>query len=496
MRRRSVYITGSLIIGVIIGLIIAARFDFSPPAETQSIGPTATADSFKDAVVNVAKTTGRAVVSISTERTTRFGGGGSRTYRFEAPFEDFFGNDDVFRRFFDDFFGGVPEREYRSMGLGSGTIIDQEGYILTNEHVISGADKISVTLPDGRKFNAEVKGKDTRSDLAVIKINARNLPVAELGNSDNLRIGDWVVAIGNPFGYVLDNPEPTVTAGVISALHRSLGRVLARDRDYGDLIQTDAAINPGNSGGPLVNLEGKVVGINVAIFSTTGGYQGIGFALPINSAKRIISRLISGEKILYGWMGVSAQDLTPELAEHFGVSDTQGALVAGVVKDGPAEKAGIKEGDIIRKFGDEEIENVRKLVSVVTKTEVGKKVNVLVLRDKKEIKLVVKVSERPEDLEKEITSWKETRAWRGMQVEEISPELAQRYRIEERQGVVIVNIEPASPASEANLIPGDVILGINREPVNNLSDYQRLTKDLKDSALIKTQRGYFLVKNE
>jgi len=495
MSRKSFYVVSALLAGIIVGLIVAADFDFSKPADTQDIKYAVT-DSFQDAVVNVVNTTGEAVVSISTEYTRRLGG--AQRYYFGSPFEEFFGGDDFFRRFFEDFFGDVPQREYKQMGLGSGTIIDADGYILTNEHVVSGADKISVSLADGRKFDAEIKGKDKRSDLAVIKINARNLPVAKLGESDNLRIGDWVVAIGNPFGFALENPEPTVTAGVISALHRSLGRSLSRERDYSDLIQTDAAINPGNSGGPLVNLKGEVVGINVAIFSTTGGYQGIGFAIPVNNAKRIIARLISGKKILYGWLGVTVQDLTPELAKHFGLADTKGALVAGVLEDSPAQKGGIKEGDVIKRVGDEEIDSVRKLISTVSKIEVGKTIKLSILRNNKKVSLEVEVGQRPEDLE-QVSSVEElstAAAWRGIEVEELNPDLVRRFQIRGKQGVVIVNVEPGSPADEAGLMPGDVILSINRQSINNLSDYNKVIKDLADSALIKTQRGYYVINNE
>jgi serine protease Do len=492
MKRRTFYIISALLAGLVIGLVISARFDFSPPAETEDISYSG---AFQDAVVKVANTTGKAVVSISSEYTQRFGG--VRRYQYSSPFEEFFGEDDPFRSFFDDFFGGMPEREYKQMGLGSGTIIDAGGYILTNEHVVAGADKITVTLSDGRKFDAELKGKDKRSDLAVIKIKARNLPVAKLGNSDGLRIGDWVVAIGNPFGFALENPEPTVTAGVISALHRSLGRTLSRgERDYNDLIQTDAAINPGNSGGPLVNLSGEVVGINVAIFSTTGGYQGVGFAIPARNAERIISRLISGEKILYGWLGVSVQDLTPELAEHFGLSDTKGAMVVSVLKDSPAEEAGIKEGDIIRKFDSQDIESVRQLVSTVSRTEVGKSVRVQILRNKNDMSLMVKIGQRPEDLEEAVVEAqaKGAAAWRGMEVEAVTPDLARRFRLEKEEGVVIV--EPDSPADKAGFMPGDVILKMNQHPVKNLSDYQGIVKGLKGSVLIKTQRGFLVIKNE
>lgn len=502
MRRKRLFLGLSfLLIGLVIGLLIAIRLDFSKDAqgqvtkqETTALPMPSSLEGFgiEDAVINVANTTGKAVVSISTERTRKIEG---RRFYFNYPFgESPFGQDDFFRRFFEDFFGEIPQREYKQMGLGSGVIIDAEGYILTNEHVISGADKITVTLPDAREFKGEIKGQDPRSDLAIIKINARNLPVASLGDSDTLRIGQWVVAIGNPFGFALQNPEPTVTAGVISALRRSLGRSLSRDRDYNDLIQTDAAINPGNSGGPLVNLKGEVVGINVAIFSTTGGYQGIGFAIPINNAKRIISRLIEGKKILYGWLGVTIQDLTDDLAKHFGLSEKTGALVAKVLENSPAEKGGIKEGDVIRRFDNKTVNNVRELLSVVGRTEVGHKVKVVVVREKKELTLQIEIGQRPEDLEK--LSYAVSGKWRGLEVEDLTSENARRFKIEEKRGVVIVDVEPGSPASEADLIPGDVILEINKQVVKNVSDYERITQGLKsgDDALVRTSRGYFLIK--
>jgi len=434
----------------------------------------------EDAIVNVADTTGKAVVSISTERTTRPGKARMYSPFGGMPFED----DEFFRKFFDDFFGEAPQREYKQIGLGSGVLIDAEGYILTNEHVIDQADKITVTLPDGRKFKAEIKGQDPRADLAVIKISAHNLPVAALGDSDKLKIGQWVVAIGNPFGFAMENPEPTVTAGVISALHRSLGRTSMRDKDYNDLIQTDAAINPGNSGGPLVNLKGEIVGINVAIFSTSGGYQGIGFAIPANSAKRIVSRLIEGKKILYGWLGVTVQDLTDDLVNYFGLTDKNGVLVAQVLENGPAQKGGIKESDVIKKFDNLDINSVRELLSAVGKTEVGRKVKMSVVRDKKELALEVQIGERPQNLE-ETSYGVSEKSWRGLKVEGSSP-----------KGVIVTGIEPASQADAAGLAAGDVIIEINRQAIKTISDYENMIKSLRGDVLIRTQRGYFIVKEK
>jgi serine protease Do len=498
-KNKILFFTLVLSLGIVLGLTIALRADLFTAAHSQN-APIAAAPSLEgyrmeDAVINVASTSGKAVVSISTEHTAKMGGG--KRFYFNQPFGGGspFGNEESFRRYFDEFFGDMPEREFKQRGLGSGVIIDAEGYILTNEHVVIDADKITVTLSDGREFKGEVKGKDSRSDIAIIKINARNLPVAPLGDSDSLKIGQWVVAIGNPFGYALSNPEPTVTAGVISALHRTLGRVISQDRDYNDLIQTDAAINPGNSGGPLANLKGEVVGINVAIFSTTGGYQGVGFAIPINNAKRIISRLIEGKKILYGWLGVTVQDLTDDLTKYFGLPDKSGALIAKVLENGPAEKAGIKEGDVIKKFEGKDVGSVKDLLSVVGKAEVGRKVKLGLIRDKKELALEVSIGERPQDLEK-LAPYAEESAdkWRGLQIEDLNSPNAQRFRVEEKKGVLVVDVEPGSAADAAGITPGDIILELNKQPVKNISDYKKLTQGLKGDCLVKTARGYFLIK--
>ncbi|MDD4899464.1 MAG: Do family serine endopeptidase [Candidatus Omnitrophica bacterium] len=504
MKKRILIFGVPLVVGLILGLALTAKLDLFSSAQSQNASQAAkpsfssqASSSFEgyrmeDAVINVAATTGKAVVSISTEHKEKMGG--VKRFYFNSPFggnQSPFGDEDNFSKFFDEFFGEMPQREYRQIGLGSGVIINPEGYILTNQHVVEGADKITVTLSDDRKFNGELKGQDPRADLAVVKINADNLPVALLGDSDNLKIGQWVVAIGNPFGFALDNPEPTVTVGVVSALHRSLGRALSQERDYNDLIQTDAAINPGNSGGPLVNLRGEVIGINVAIFSTSGGYQGVGFAIPIANAKRVISRLIEGKKIVYGWLGITVQNLNDDLVKYFNLSDRTGVLVATALKDGPAEKAGIKEGDVIKKFDGQAINAVRDLLNFVGKTEAGRKIKLTVVREKKEMNIDVVVGARPDEAaetEAQAQPGREEAAqkWRGITVE------AQKAK----PGVVVSDVASASPADEAGIVPGDVILGINRQPVNNLADYQRLTKGLKGDCLIMTGRGYVVVKEK
>ncbi len=444
----------------------------------------------QEAFVKVAKEVGQAVVSISTEHTEKIQ---SRYYL--APFEDEF-----FNQFFKDFFIVGPEREFKRVGLGSGVIIDKEGYILTNEHVVRNAERITVTLSDGREFLGEIKGADVRSDLAVIKIDAKEeLPYANLGDSNTVKIGQWAIAIGNPFGFAVRNPEPTLTVGVISALNRSLPRTDRREREYYDLIQTDAAINPGNSGGPLVNIHSEVIGINVAIFTTSGGSEGIGFAIPINSAKRIVGDLIKGRKVLYGWLGVNIQDIDQNLADYFKLKTLEGALIARIVKDSPADKAGIKPGDIIISFAGEKIKNTRELIREVAKSPVGKKARVGVIRNGIERTFEVEISARPGEEEARLelgkeAEKKETRFWRGIEVSEITPEMVNRFGLSGVSGVVITGIESGSQADEAGLVRGDIIFEINRTPISNLEDYYKVTKELKGDVLVGTYRGYVIIK--
>lgn len=443
-------------------------------------------ESLEDRVIRAVEKVSPAVVSISTERTIK--------RRFEFPEEPFFRGpfEEFFRRFFEFPF---PE-EFKEKGLGSGMIINPEGMILTNEHVLHDVDKdkIKVTLPDGRTLDAELVESDEESDLAVLKVKAKNLPTVILGDSDNLKVGQFVIAIGNPFGFALSQLkkeyEPTVTMGVISATNRSMtaggggGR-----RIYENLIQTDAAINPGNSGGPLVNLKGEVIGINTAILTTSGGSIGIGFAIPVNKAKRIVESLVKYGEVRWPWIGISMQELTPELAKEFGVE--KGVLVADVFKNSPAEKAGIKPGDVIQKINGKEVKSPIGLKNEVLKKRIGEKIKITLIRKGKEISLEVITGKRPEKIA--LRGEKGYRAERmGIVVESITPSLRKRYEIPEREkGVVVVEVEPGSPAREVGITPGDVIISINQIPISGVEDFEQVVKKIKPGGrvLMQIRRG-------
>ncbi len=331
---------------------------------------------FPQSFADLAEKVKPAVVNISTEKTVRIPG---------SPFRHFFGPDESpFGDFFNRFFGDIPDRELKQQSLGSGFIIDKDGYIITNNHVVEGADEIKVKLADGREFKAKVIGRDSKTDLALIKISSvfKNLPTLSLGDSDKVRVGDWVLAIGNPFGL-----EHTVTQGIISASGRAIGA-----GPYDNFLQTDAPINPGNSGGPLVNLKGEVIGINTAIIA---GGQGIGFAIPSNMAKSVISQLKEKGRVTRGWIGVSIQSLTPEIAYVVGLKEPKGALVADVVPGGPADYAGIRRGDIIISFDGKTIKDISDLPKIVAQTDIGKMVEMKIIRQGKELTINIKVGEMP-----------------------------------------------------------------------------------------------------
>jgi serine protease Do len=431
-----------------------------------------TARSLGQAFVEVAKKVQPAVVNVTIEKTITM-----------RPWERF--GDDFFKGSpFEDFFKGFGtprerEKEYRQKqrGGGSGVIVDKEGYILTNNHVVEGADKVKVKLNDGREFTATVKGQDPRTDLAVLYIKATDLPVAVLGDSDKLEVGEWAIAIGSPFGL-----EHTVTVGVISAK----GRTGLGTGTYEDFIQTDASINPGNSGGPLINIDGEVIGINAMIIQPG---TGIGFAIPINMAKQILSDLITQGKVVRPWLGVSVQNLTPDMMEHFKIKEKEGVLVGQVYPGTGAEKAGLVSGDIITSVDDKTVKNVNELVKEIQRKKVGQKVKLNIIRDGKGMLIEVTTTSMPDKpgLEKE----KEAEEKLGARVQELTPQLALQYQISGvKHGIVILSIEDESLADEMGLEEGDVILEINRKKIETVKDFEKMMEeaDLEKGILFHLHR--------
>ena len=422
----------------------------------------------QDAFVQVAQSVKPAVVNIATTERPR-PTEGRRSPQvppfFRGPFRDFFGED-----FFERYFGEPPQRERHS--LGSGVIVDSRGYILTNNHVIEQADEIEVRLSDKRKFSATVVGKDPKTDLAVIKIDATGaLPVARLGDSDKIRTGEWAIAIGNPFGL-----DQTVTVGVISAV----GRADMGITTYEDFIQTDASINPGNSGGPLLNLQGEVVGVNTAIVASG---KGIGFAIPINMAREIKDRLIAQGKVVRAWLGVGIQELTEELAAQFGVKPEDGVLVGNVMADTPAERGGLKPGDIIQEFNGNKISNVRQLQREVAQSPIGSPARLQVLREKQPMTLTVVLGEQPTDLRagREPSPAEVTEQF-GLTVQDLTPELRNQLRLTNVDGVIVSGVDEAGAAARAGVRPGDVITEVNREPVKSARDFTRILGQMRRGA--------------
>jgi len=439
---------------------------------------------FSSVIADVSNKAKKAVVNISA---TQIWEQEEPVYKFffGDPFEDFF---DFGPQFFN-----YPKRKrkYKAEATGSGFIITEDGYVLTNEHVVRGAEEIKVTLREGNKdktYDAYIVGKDHDTDIAVIKIKAkRKFPYLEMGNSDNLRVGDWVIAIGSPFGL-----EQTVTCGIISAIRQ---KVVIEDKVYDNMIQTDAAINRGNSGGPLINLEGKIIGINTAIYAPTGVFAGIGFAVPINLAKDIIGDLISKGKVERGWLGVYIQDVDEVIARQFGASKTKGALVNKVVLDSPADKAGIRRGDIIIKVNNDEIEDSLDLKRRISKFSPGKIIKVTVLRNKRKKVLKIKLGKKPgkEKLiaKRKYEGGKEEAKWKGIIVKNLTPELRNVFSIPLNQtGVVVVGIESGSFGEESGLMKGDLIRSINQKEIKDIYSFERITKkiDVRDGVVFDILR--------
>jgi serine protease Do len=371
-------------------------------------------------------------------------------------------------------FRQVPRQQQRMEGQGSGFIISPDGYIMTNNHVVGDADKVTVKLEDGREFTAKTVGTDPHSDVAIIKIDAKNLPVLALGDSDALEVGNWVLAIGNPFGL-----SHTLTAGIVSAKGRSsLGLT-----DYENFIQTDAAINPGNSGGPLVDLNGKAIGMNTAIFSQSGGSMGIGFAIPINMAKAIKNQLIKTGSVTRGYLGIVIQDLTPELADSFGLDDHQGILVAEVTTDSPAEKAQLKQGDVIVKFDGKAVEEVGAFRNYVSLKAPGTRENITILRDGKQRTLTVTIGTLP-DSGPMAGIDAHTPDNLGLTIQTLTPDLAQQFGYQEDKGVVVTQVAPGSVAALADIQPGMLIQEVNRKQVQDVNEFKQAIRKSENSKTV------------
>ena len=419
--------------------------------------------------VEVAKKVQPSVVSIRSERTVTGspGQGFGEDFFKGTPFEDFFKQH-----------GGPPAKR-KQMGEGSGVIVDGKGYILTNYHVVTGADKITIRLFDGNELKGTVQGTDPKTDLAVVHVEAKELPVATLGDSDKLQVGEWAIAIGSPFGL-----EETVTVGVISAK----GRTGLGTGTYEDFIQTDASINPGNSGGPLVNIDGEVIGINAMIIQPG---QGIGFAIPINLAKTIMMELINQGKVVRPWVGIGLQDLNPELMKSFKVEEKEGTLISQVFEGSPAEKAGLKVGDIVVEIDGKKTKNSQEVVREVLKKKVGQKIELDAIREGKRIKVEVTTTEMPAEAgERKAPSV--NKEWFGLQVTTVTPDIAKELGLPKAEGVVIGNVEAGSAGQDAGLRKGDVISEVNRQKIKDENDYRNAmekTRSGKAVLLLVTRGG-------
>ena len=478
-------------IGFAVGIAVSIRFDLfarseaisifggaekSAPEPATSPPPVVALPDFALLAEHVAPS----VVNISSTQEVKGGpsfgpgGGGPGGGGEGDPFHEFF---EPFERFF----GPQRRAPYKAKSLGSGFIIEANGHILTNNHVVENADEIVVKLATGKEFKAKVVGRDAKTDIALIEIHgASGLVPVTLGDSDTLKVGQWVVAIGNPFGL-----ENTVTAGIVSAMGRHINQ-----GPYDNFIQTDAAINPGNSGGPLLNTRGEVVGINTAIFSRSGGNIGIGFAIPISLAKEVVPQLKEKGHVTRGWLGVMIQKVTPDIADSLGLSEPKGALVADVVKDGPAAAAGLKQGDVITEYDGKPVNDSAELPLLVARTPVGKTVPVKVIRDKKTENFSIQIAELKEEETAEAGTG--TAEDLGLTVQTLTAELAENLGLDRSlKGVVVTQVDPSGPASEAGLRRGDVILEVNRHGVKDVDAYKKALKAIGKgkSVLFLVRRG-------
>src|SRR5689334_2111678 len=460
-----------LVAGVSLGAVAGGRTDRMAPAAAPSAPVLPVQMPLNTGTfAGVAEVIKPAVINVNTVSRGGIGpGGGGRT-----PFEEFFGED-----FFKRFFGDVPER-IPQRSLGSGVIVDPSGITLTNAHVVDKATEIEIITLDGSKHKAKVVGLDKKTDLAVLKLDdgKGTFKFARMGDSDRMQVGDWVIAVGSPFGL-----QATVTAGIVIAKARNIGQ-----GPFDDFLQTDAAINPGNSGGPLVNMQGEVIGINTAIVA---GGSGIGFAIPSNMAKKIYTEINSKGRVTRGWLGVSIQPLTPELAKSFNAKDTKGVLISDVVGDSPASKAGLKPGDILLEFDGKKVDAPADLQRTVGLAQPGQDARMKVWRDQAEKTIDIKIGEAPDEKEAQQRPARTTPSTLGLEVRPITPDLARQLNLKSTDGVIVARVEEGSAAGEAGVQRGGVIREINRQKVRSMADYERLTKDIKDGdrLTVLLQRG-------
>ena len=441
----------------------------------------------------------KAVVHIKVEKIVR----GSDGRSFNNPMDLY--NDEFFRRFFPELNPPKnnqqreqPNREFRQRGMGSGSIIDSEGYILTNHHVVGVADRIIVVMYDGEEKDAKIVGTDPESDIAVIKIEGNGLPVLPMGDSEKILVGEDVIAVGNPFGLI-----QTVTYGIVSAKGRSNVGI----NEYENFIQTDAAINPGNSGGPLVNLRGEIVGVNSAIFSQSGGYQGIGFAVPINMASKIMKDLIDKGSVSRGWLGVGIQDVSQDLAKAFKLKNTKGSLITAVMENTPAQRAGMLKGDVVVRINDKLIQNSNHLRNEIANAGAFTEIDLELIREGKSINIKLKLDERPQNVGRvkmtpQLTPAVEQVKLLGMTVEALTDGNAEKLGVKPGSGVLISKIESGSPAEKAGLRTGMIIQEVERNAVKNIEIFKKIVNEMdtaKGILLLVTTSGgsrYIFIQEE
>ncbi len=483
--KRSLFILIMLIAGFVGGLIVASNLEWTPAIigrdQPESVSKSTTpssaralADQLSDLFESASDKVSPSVVPIFSEQEVKVS---SPFGSPDDPFRDFFGDD-----FFKHFFGQIPQGDQKQTvrGLGSGVIVSSDGYILTNNHVVDGADKLTVVMSDQKKYSAKVIGTDPQTDVAVIKIEAKDLPAVNLGNSDNVKVGQWVIAVGNPFQLM-----HTVTAGIISAKGRSNVGLA----DYEDFIQTDASINPGNSGGALADLDGNVIGINTAISSPSGGNVGIGFAIPINMARNVMAQLMKKGKITRGYLALVPQDIDDNLAKALKLKNTEGALVGDVTTDGPA--------DIITEFNGEKVKNSTELRNMVAQTAPGTSVKISLLRDGREMQVKVVLGERPrgrggrEEQPEEQQPETQTSKKLGLSIQNLTPDIAEQLGYKNERGVVVTDVTSGSPAEDAGMQQGDLIKEVNRVAVSTAKEFNRVVARLGsgDSVALLVRRG-------